>query len=141
MKKVFRLNENDIEKLVKKIIREDEESTGMQKPKEDKSIELLQTNNGELSSVEDIIQMVSNAGQKFGGLCQQVTGNDGFAKEIDGMRRQFLGLQNKLLDSKEKIAKFVQQKNAMQQKDHMRKKKEDYMRRKEDAMNRGKYYA
>ena len=102
---------------------------------------MLQTSNGELSSVEDIIQMVSNAGQKFGTLCQQVTGNDGFAKEIDGMRRQFLALQNKLLDSKEKIAKFVQQKNVMQKADYMKKKKMDYARKKEDAMNKGRYYA
>jgi hypothetical protein len=100
---------------------------------------LLQTNNGELSSVEDIIQMVSGAGQKFGDLCQQVTGNDGFAKDIDGMRRQFLALQNKLLDSKEKIAKFVQQRNKMQQMDYMKKKKMDYMKKREDAMSKGKY--
>ena len=139
MKNIIKLNENDIEKLVKKIIREEEQS--MPKPKEEKSIELLQTNNGELSSVEDIIQMVSGAGQKFGDLCQQVTGNDGFAKDIDGMRRQFLALQNKLLDSKEKIAKFVQQRNKMQQMDYMKKKKMDYMKKREDARSKGKYYA
>ena len=140
MRNVVRLNENDIENLVKKIIREEDEMASSN-PKEEKRIELLQTNNGELSSVEDVIQMVSGAGQKFGTLCQQVTGNDGFAKEIDGMRRQFLALQNKLLDSKEKIAKFVQQKNVTQQSDHMKKKKMDYMKRKDDAMKRGKYYA
>lgn len=140
MRKVVRLNENDIEKLVKKIIREENEMMDS-KPKEVKKIELLQTNNGELSSVEDIIQMVNGAGQKFGDLCQQVTGNDGFAKEIDGMRRQFLALQNKLLDSKEKIAKFVQQKNVMQQADYMKRKKMERAKKMEDAMSKGKYYA
>ena len=140
MKKVIRLNENDIENLIKKIIREEDEMMSSN-PKGEKKIELLQTNNGELSSVEDIIQMVSGAGQKFGDLCQQVTGNDGFAKEIDGMRRQFLALQNKLLDPKEKIAKFVQQKNMMQQADYMKRKKMEHEKKKEDAIRVGKYYA
>jgi hypothetical protein len=48
MKNVIRLNENDIEKLVKKIIREEDEMASPN-PKQEKRIELLQTNNGELS--------------------------------------------------------------------------------------------
>ena len=88
MRNVVRLNENDIENLVKKIIREEDEMASSN-PKEEKRIELLQTNNGELSSVEDVIQMVSGAGQKFGTLCQQVTGNDGC--------RTFITLRNQIM--------------------------------------------
>ena len=58
MKKVIRLNENDIEKLVKKIIRE-EDNQPTQPKKEEEVIK--QTNNGALSAIDTLIKAVSNA--------------------------------------------------------------------------------
>ena len=58
--KVVRLNENDIENLVKKIIKEDEGQMKPSEPKE-KSLVLLKTNNGELSTMDDIIRAIKTS--------------------------------------------------------------------------------
>ncbi len=70
MKKVVRLNENDIEKLVKKIIKEGEDQMQPNVPKE-KSLVLLKTNNGELSTVDEIVRAIQQAKMAFEDLCSR----------------------------------------------------------------------
>ena len=75
MKKVIRLNENDIEKLVKKIIRE-EDNQPTQPKKEEEVIK--QTNNGALSAIDTLIKAVSNAKDGYTELCNsKITGSNG----------------------------------------------------------------
>lgn len=139
MKKIVRLNENDIEKLVKKIIKEDGEQ-GME-PKE-KSLVLLKTNNGELSTIDGIITAIKQAKDAFEDLVNsKLTGSDGYTKEIDGIVNDFTKLEDKVRKSKETVSKFVQQKNKQNKIDHMKQQKVDYMRKRQEAEKSGRYYA
>lgn len=136
--KVVRLNENDIEKLVKKIIKEDEQQP---QPKE-KSLVLLKANNGELSTIDGIISVIKQAKDAFEDLVNsKLTGKDGYSKEIDGIVNDFTKLEDKVRKSKETVSKFVQQKGEQDKMDHMKQRKMDYMRKKQDAEKRGRYYS
>ena len=80
MKKVIRLNENDIEKLVKKIIRE-EDNQPTQPKKEEEVIK--QTNNGALSAIDTLIKAVSNAKDGYTELCNsKITGSKYFPSRL-----------------------------------------------------------
>lgn len=139
--KVIRLNETDIEKLVKKIIKEDESGMKPTEPKE-KSLVLLQTNNGELSTVDEIVRAIQQAKMAFEDLCNsKLTGKDGYSKEIDGIVNDFTKLEDKVRKSKETIGTFVQQKSKQDHMAHMKQKKMDYMRKRQDAEKTGRYYA
>jgi hypothetical protein len=134
MKKIVKLNENDIENLVKKILKEEDEMAGQ--PKE-KSLVLLKTNNGELSTVDEIVRAIQQAKMAFEDLCNsKLTGKDGYTKEIDGIVNDFTKLEDKVRKSKETIGKFVQQKSK---EDHMKQRKIDYMKQKQ-ARENGSYY-
>lgn len=138
--KVVRLNENDIENLVKKIIRE-EESEMKAEPKE-KSLMLLKTKNGELSSVDEIVRAIQNAKMAFEDLCNsKLTGKDGYSREIDGIVNDFTKLEDKVRKSKETIGKFVQQKSKEDNMTYMKQKQMDYMRKRQEAEKSGRYYA
>jgi len=105
MKKVIRLNENDIEKLVKKIMKEEGEQPNQSK---EKSLVLLRTNNGELSTVDEIVRAIQQAKMAFEDLCNsKLTGKDGYSKEIDGIVNDFTKLEDKVRKSKETIGTFV----------------------------------
>ena len=139
--KVVRLNENDIENLVKKIIKEDEGQMNPSEPKE-KSLVLLKTNNGELSTVDEIVRAIQHAKIAFEDLCNsKLTGKDGYSREIDGIVNDFTKLEDKVRKSKETIGKFVQQKSKQDHMSYMKKRKMDYMANQEKARNQGKYYA
>jgi len=139
--KVVRLNENDIENLVKKIIKEDEGQMKPAEPKE-KSLVLLKTNNGELSTVDEIVRAIQQAKMAFEDLCNsKLTGKDGYSKEIDGIVNDFTKLEDKVRKSKETIGTFVQQKSKQDHMSYMKKRKMDYMANQEKARNQGKYYA
>jgi hypothetical protein len=141
--KVVRLNENDIEKLVKKIIREDDSQMKTQpaEPKE-KSLVLLKTNNGELSTVDEIVRAIQQAKMAFEDLCNsKLTGKDGYSKEIDGIVNDFTKLEDKVRKSKETIGTFVQQKSKQDHMSYMKKRKMDYMAKQKRARDEGSYYA
>jgi len=139
--KVVRLNENDIEKLVKKILKEDEGQMKPTEPKE-KSLVLLKTNNGELSTVDEIVRAIQHAKIAFEDLCNsKLTGKDGYSKEIDGIVNDFTKLEDKVRKSKETIGKFVQQKSKQDHMSYMKHKKMDYMKKRQEAEKRGSYYA
>lgn len=140
MKKVIRLNENDIEKLVKKIIKEEDEQQPQQA--KEKSLVLLKTNNGELSTMDDIIRAIKSAKDAFEELVNgKLTGRDGYSEEIDGIVNHFTKLEDKVRKSKEVVSKFVQQKTQQDKVDNMRQRKMDHMRKRNDAEKRGDFYA
>lgn len=137
--KVVRLNENDIEKLVKKILNEEGEQPNQ--PKE-KSLVLLKTNNGELSTVDEIVRAIQQAKMAFEDLCNsKLTGKDGYSKEIDGIVNDFTKLEDKVRKSKETIGTFVQQKSKQDNMAYMKQKQMDYMRKRNEAEKTGRYYA
>ena len=139
--KVVRLNENDIENLVKKIIKEDEGQMKPSEPKE-KSLVLLKTNNGELSTVDEIVRAIQHAKIAFEDLCNsKLTGKDGYSKEIDGIVNDFTKLEDKVRKSKETIGKFVQQKSKQDHMSYMKQKQMDYMKKRKEAETKGRYYA
>lgn len=139
MKKVIRLNENDIEKLVKKIMKEEGEQPNQSK---EKSLVLLRTNNGELSTVDEIVRAIQQAKMAFEDLCNsKLTGKDGYSKEIDGIVNDFTKLEDKVRKSKETIGTFVQQKSKEDHMRHQKQKQMDYMRKKEEAVEKGRFYA
>jgi hypothetical protein len=134
MKKIVKLSENDIENLVRKIMSEEE---SQMTPKE-KSLVLLKTNNGELSTVDEIVRAIQQAKMAFEDLCNsKLTGKDGYTKEIDGIVNDFTKLEDKVRKSKETIGKFVQQKSK---EDHMRQRKIDYMKQKQAREKGSSYY-
>lgn len=138
-KKVVRLNENDIEKLVRKIIKEDEQQP---QPTKEKSLVLLKTNNGELSTVDGIIRAIQQAKMAFEDLCNsKLTGKDGYHKEIDGIVNDFTKLEDKVRKSKETIGTFVQQKSKQDHMSYMKKKQMDYMKKRHEAEKNNRYYA
>lgn len=150
MKKVIRVNENDIERLVKKIIREDDGSTPpptqdqqqQTREKKEKPISMFKTNRGELSSIDDIIRKIQEAKMAFEDLCNsKLTGSDGYSKEIDGIVNDFTKLEDKVRKSKEVISRFVVLKGQKDQEDYMRKRSTDYMTKRKDAEAKGRYYA
>ena len=139
--KVVRLNENDIENLVRKIIKEDEGQMKPMEPKE-KSLVLLKTNNGELSTVDEIVRAIQHAKIAFEDLCNsKLTGKDGYSKEIDGIVNDFTKLEDKVRKSKETIGTFVQQKSKQDNMAYMKQKQMDYMRKRKEAEEKGRYYA
>jgi len=141
MKKVVRLNENDIEKLVKKIIKEGEDQMQPNVPKE-KSLVLLKTNNGELSTVDEIVRAIQQAKMAFEDLCNsKLTGKDGYSKEIDGIVNDFTKLEDKVRKSKETIGTFVQQKSKQDNMAYMKQKQMDHMRKRKEAYMSGKNYS
>ena len=139
MKKVIRLNENDIEKLVKKIIRE-EDNQPTQPKKEEEVIK--QTNNGALSAIDTLIKAVSDAKDGYTELCNsKITGSNGHLASIDGLATKFTSLISSLEKSKEKIANIVVQRTKQAQTDNMRQRKMDYMANRENARQSGRYYS
>lgn len=139
--KVVRLNENDIENLVRKIIKEDESGMKPTEPKE-KSLVLLKTNNGELSTVDEIIRAIQQAKMAFEDLCNsKLTGKNGYYKEIDGIVNDFTKLEDKVRKSKETIGTFVQQKSKQDHMSYMKKKQMDYMKKRHEAEKTGRYYS
>lgn len=140
MKKVIRLNENDIEKLVKKIIKEEDEQQPQQA--KEKSLVLLKTNNGELSTMDDIIRAIKSAKDAFEDLVNsKLTGSNGYTKEIDGIVNDFTKLEDKVRKSKEVVSKFVQQKTQQDKVDNMRQRQTNYMAKRRNAEKRGDFYA
>jgi hypothetical protein len=141
MKKVIRLNENDIEKLVKKIIREEDSQPKPTQPKKEEEV-IKQTNNGALSAIDTLIKAVSDAKDGYTELCNsKITGSNGHLDSIDGLATKFTSLISSLEKSKEKIANIVVQRTKQAQTDNMRQRKMDYMANRENARQSGRYYS
>jgi len=139
--KVVRLNENDIEKLVKKIIREEDNQPKPTQPKKEEEV-IKQTNNGALSTIDALIKAVSDAKDGYTELCNsKITGSNGHLDSIDGLATKFTSLISSLEKSKEKIANIVVQRTKQAQTDNMRRRKMDYMANQENARRSGRYYS
>lgn len=144
MKKVIRLNENDIEKLVKKIIRENDGQPQVEKKekKTPKPISVQQVGDGVLPTLDDIILSVQKSKMAFEQLVNsKLTGSEGYAKEIDGIVNDFTKLEDKVRKSKEKISSFVVQQRERKKIDHMSQKQMAMRNRRREAEDNGSLYS
>jgi len=147
MKKVIRLNENDIEKLVKKIIKEDGQQAPSQggqptqKKKEEKLPNVKQVGDGVLPGIDNIIRTIQGAKREYEDLCNaKLTGNDGYSKEIDGIVNDFSKLEDKVRKSKEIITNHLVKQRDVKKMDYMKHQQQDMSRKRMDAQKNGKPY-
>lgn len=142
MKKVVRLNENDIEKLVKKIMRENDEQQVEKKEKTPEPIRMHQVGDGVLPTIDDIILSIQKSKMSFEQLVNsKLTGKEGYAKEIDGIVNDFTKLEDKVRKSKEKISSFVIQQRERKKVDHMSNKRVEMKNKRREAEDNGNLYA
>lgn len=149
MKKVIRLNENDIERLVKKIIREDEGQPAPQqggqpqkKEKEEKQPNVKQVGDGILPGIDDTIRKIQDAKRDFEDLCNtKLTGAEGYSKEIDGIVNDFTKLEDKVRKSKEIISNHIVKQKQVKKVDYMKHKQMEMRNKRRDAEQNGNLYA
>jgi len=137
MKKVIRLNENDIERLVQKIIREEGEQ------KEEKKTTL--TKHPAYSVIDDLGRKLENLKTEFkDGIANAVSGTDGYHSEIDKFSSDFTKFIGKLEDLKTKVNDYQVVDNArhkeMKEKQMQERKRMMYMAQ-EKGRNEGKNYS
>jgi len=146
MKKVVRLNENDIEKLVKKIIREDDQQQQAQpaqkKEKEEKQPNVKQVGDGILPGIDDTIRKIQDAKRDFEDLCNtKLTGAEGYSKEIDGIVNDFTKLEDKVRKSKEIISNHIVRQKQVKKVDYMKHQQMAMREKRRKAEDNGNLYA
>lgn len=137
MKKVIRLNESDIERLVQKIIREEDEQ------KEEKKTTL--TKHPAYSVIDNLGGKLEALKKEFkDGIANAVSGTDGYHSEIDKFSSDFTKFIGKLEDLKTKVNDYQVVDNArhkeMKEKKIQERKRMMYMAQ-EKARNEGKNYS
>lgn len=138
MKKVIRLTENDIEKLVQKIIREEGEEKV-----EGKKTTL--TKHPAYSVIDNLGTKLEDLKREFkDGIANAVSGSDGYHSEIDKFSGEFTKFIGKLEDLKKKVNDYQVVDNARhkerQEKLKQEEKRKMVEKRYQDGMN-GKPYS
>ena len=142
MKKVIRLNENDIEKLVEKIIKEDDGQEVKKEVNTPEPISIQQVGDGVLPTIDDVILSIQKSKMAFEQLINsKLTGKEGYAKEIDGIVNDFTKLEDKVRKSKEKISSFVVQQREKKKVDHMRHRQTSMRNKRREAEDNGNLYS
>ena len=136
-KKVIRLNENDIEKLVKKVIQEEENEKAENKT--------TLTKHPAYSVIDDLGTRLEDLKRDFKqGIANSVSGSDGYHSEIDKFSSDFTNFIGKLEKLKEKINDYQETDNKryteMKQK-QMAERKRIHNERKKRAQEGGKNYS
>jgi len=149
MKKVVRLNENDIEKLVRKIIREDDGQQATQqtapekaqKEKAEKQPNVKQVGDGILPGIDATIRTIQDAKRSFEDLCNtKLTGAEGYSKEIDGIVNDFTKLEDKVRKSKEIISNHIVRQKQVRKVDYMKHRQNELRDKRNAAQDSGKLY-
>ena len=150
MKKVVRLNENDIESLVRKIIKEDEGQQApqqtapekAQKEKAEKQPNVKQVGDGILPGIDTTIRKIQDAKRDFEDLCNsKLTGAEGYSKEIDGIVNDFTKLEDKVRKSKEIISNHIVRQRQVKKVDYMKHRQAEMRNKRRDAEQNGSLYA
>jgi len=119
-KKVIKLNENDIERLVGKIINEQDGSITDQ-----------------LDDVIDAIRVVQREYEEF---ANSITGV-GYMDEIDGIAKDINKLEGKLMDVKSKTHEMRKKKESDSKQKQMAERKKMHNDRKKKAQEGGRNYS
>ena len=135
MKKIIKLNEQDLERLVKKVIAE-EESEGKK---------TTLTKHPAYNVIDTLGNKLEDLKKEFkDGIANAVSGSDGYHSEIDKFSSEFTKFIGKMEDLKKKINDYQVVDNKRHQeakaKQMQERKKMMYMA-KEKARNEGKNYS
>jgi hypothetical protein len=136
MKKVVRLTENDIEKLVQKIIKEEDEK---------KQNQPTMTKHPAYSVIDDLGTKLSDLKDEFkDGIANAVSGSDGYHSEIDKFSSEFTNFIGKLEKLKTKINDYQEVENKKYEAEKRKKaeaeKRMKVQKRYQDHMN-GSHYS
>ena len=137
-KRIVKLNENDVEKLVKKIIREEEETQKAEK-------KTTLTKHPAYPVIDDLGTKLEDLKREFkDGIANAVSGADGYHSEIDKFSSDFTNFIGKLEKLKEKINDYQETDNARyseEKKRRMQERKRQHNLRKDKAKNEGRPYS
>jgi hypothetical protein len=136
MKKIIKLNEQDLERLVKKVIAEEENSEGKK---------TTLTKHPAYNVIDTLGNKLEDLKKEFkDGIANAVSGSDGYHSEIDKFSSEFTKFIAKMEDLKKKINDYQVVDNKRHQeakaKQMQERKKMMYMA-KEKARNEGKNYS
>jgi hypothetical protein len=136
-KRIVRLSENDIEKLVKKIIVEEETQ------KSEKKTTL--TKHPAYHVIDDLGRKLEDLKREFkDDIANAVSGADGYHSEIDKFSSDFTNFIGKLEKLKEKINDYQvtdNERHKAEKQRYMQDQKRMHYMRKEQAKNNGKNYS
>lgn len=119
--KVVRLNENQIEKLVKKII--------------------VAENNGSITDqLDDVIEAIRVVQREYEQFANSITGV-GYMDEIDGIAKDINKLEGKLMDVKSKTHEMRKKKDSDRKQKEMHERKKMHDTRKKSAEKDGRNYS
>ena len=137
-KRIVKLNESDLERLVQRVIKEEEEQS-----KEKKSATL--TKHPAYPVIDELGTRLEDLKRDFkDGIANAVSGSDGYHSEIDKFSSDFTNFIGKLEKLKEKINDYQETDNKryteMKQK-QMAERKRIHNERKKRAQEGGKNYS
>lgn len=145
-KKIIRLNENDIESLVKKILKEDDLKDSTQpKEKEKKDNSSTMTRHDAYPAIDRLETSLEQLKMEFKeSIANAVSGSDGYHSEIDKFSEDFGKFITKVSNLKSKINKY-QLDSTEQRKKQKEERKASYMaqhnHRKHRASQDGRNYS
>ena len=120
-KKIVRLDENQIEKLVKKII--------------------VAENNGSITDqLDDVIEAIRVVQREYEQFANSITGV-GYMDEIDGIAKDINKLEGKLMDVKSKTHEMRKKKDGERKQKEMHERKKMHNDRKKSAQEQGNNYS
>jgi hypothetical protein len=143
-KRIVRLNENDIENLVKKILKEDDTMDSTQ-PKEKKKDTTTMTRHAAYPAIDRLETELEQLKMEFkDSIANAVSGTDGYHSEIDKFSEDFGKFITKVSNLKSKINQY-QLDTKEQRKKQEEARKASYMaqhnQRKHRASQEGKNYS
>lgn len=119
-KKVIRYNESDIERLVGKILSEQ---------------------NGSITDqLDDVIEAIRVVQREYEEFADSITGT-GYADEIDGIAKDINKLEGKLIDVKSKTHEMRRKKESQRKQKEMKERKSMHNNRKKRAQESGRNYS
>ena len=141
MKKIIKLNEQDLERLVKKVIAEEENSSQGKAPEKKTTM----TKHPAYGVIDKLGRNLESLKTEFkDGIANAVSGSDGYHSEIDTFSSDFTKFIGKLEDLKKKINDYQVIDNArhkeMKEKQKQQDKYQQHMRVREAGKN-GKRYS
>ena len=143
-KRIVRLNENDIESLIKKIIKEDDTMDSTQ-PKEKKQNSTTMTRHAAYPAIDKLETELEKLKMEFKeSIANAVSGSDGYHSEIDKFSEDFGKFITKVSNLKSKINQY-QLDTKEQRKKQQEERKASYMaqhnERKHIASQQGRNYS
>jgi hypothetical protein len=120
-KKVIKLNENQIEKLVNKII-------------------IAEANGSITDQLDDVIEAVRVTQREYEEFADSITGI-GYMDEIDGIAKDINKLEGKLMDVKSKTHEMRRKRESDAKQGELKERKKLHNNRKRDAGESGRNYS